>query len=243
MSGQHHLCLYSSSTATHPFVSVFTVFPRVLSNRSRQQPRGRAYSAVWIQAHLHKTSCNYLLREKGREVGGVTPERAWWMRRCGREVRGEDVYREAGGWAEEGHTKEGGTVAGGENMVISERRKERFFIQRFISGPEVVLSNAKGLPFNSTKLSRWEKWVQERGSSCSKSNSSCRSNMRQQQHVTCMHGGEELTGIEEPPRGSYDGVTWFLNCWREKLGAFEPELPTLGRELVITTEQRGCSCV
>lgn len=36
----------------------------------------------------------------------------------------------------------------GENMVISERRKERFFIQRFISGPEVVLFNAKGLPFN-----------------------------------------------------------------------------------------------
>lgn len=45
-------------------------FPRVLWNRGRQQPRGRAYSAVWIQAHLHKTTCNYLLREEGREVGG-----------------------------------------------------------------------------------------------------------------------------------------------------------------------------
>lgn len=47
--------------------------------------------------------------------------------------------------------------------------------------------------------------------------------MRQQQHVTCIHGGEGLTGIKGPSRGSYDGVTWYLVCWREKLGAFEPE--------------------
>lgn len=73
------------------------------------------------------------------------------MRRCGRGVRGEDVYREAGGSAAEGRTKETDGYSDqrdGENMVKSERRKERLFMQRFISGPEVALFKAKGLPFN-----------------------------------------------------------------------------------------------
>lgn len=39
-----------------------------------------------------------------------------------------------------------GVQWGGENVVISERRKKRLFIQRSIHGPEVVLFNVKGPP-------------------------------------------------------------------------------------------------
>lgn len=146
MSGQHQHCLYSSSTVSHPFVPVFTVFPRVLSNRGRQQPRGRAYSAVWIQGHLHKSSCNYLLREEGREVG------VWRQReRDGWGDVGEGSEERMCTGKQEGEPgkaaqKRGTVTRGMERTWWYLKGEKRFFIQRFISGPEVVLFNVKGSP-------------------------------------------------------------------------------------------------
>lgn len=59
--------------------------------------------------------------------------------------------------------------------------------------------------------------------------SSCgwRSNLHQQQHVTCMHVGEGLAGMKEPFRGPHilhrviRPVTWYYDYWTEVSGSSE----------------------